>query len=81
MCGAVTAIAVGAWFVFVDHKMFRVVKKIENAHDDSVWAVAYGAGCFVSGSVDETVCDFPARSILRIASLIAYRIGFASDDL
>ncbi len=64
---------------------FRVLKKIENAHDDSVWTVAYGAGCFVSGSVDETVLtfDFPTRRSIAYShacSFVAQSMGREGSD-
>ena len=33
-----------------------LLQKLDNAHEDSVWTVQWGAGsnCLVTGSVDET---------------------------
>lgn len=34
---------------------YEVVKKIENAHEDSIWSVAWKKDKIISGSVDNTV--------------------------
>ena len=45
--------------------MSRAAKKIEHAHKDSIWSVAYcsEANVIVTGSVDETVKIWFAMSI------------------
>lgn len=60
--------------------MFEVSKKVENAHKEGIWSVAWKKDTLITGSLDNTVKNWQSETLKDLKTFDAHQLGVISVD-